>query len=314
MSPAPRDPLVIYLLTGCSATGKKDVGFAAARQLGADVVSMDSVKVFRGLEIGAARPSAEERRGIDVYLMDQVEPSDAFSAGRYLAAAASAVQEIRGKRRLPLFLGGTPLYLRALLRGLFAGPPASPEIRARLREEADSAGVEALHRRLAEIDPQAARQILPRDFKRISRALEVYALTGRPISELQRLYTHPAIDGTFRVVGLRCGPDLARQRQEARVERMLERGLVEEVRGLLARGVLQGEAAKAIGYREIAAHLRGELSLAEAREEIVRATHRLVRKQEKWFRRFPEIAWVERTEGSGNAELVAQVVRLFQGE
>ncbi len=314
MSPVPRDPLVVYLLTGCTATGKKDVGFEAARRLGADVISMDSVKVFRGLRIGAARPTAEERRGLEVYLMDQVEPTEAFSVGRYLAAAAQAVAQIRARRRLPLFLGGTPLYLRALLRGLFAGPPASPEIRARLLEEAEGAGVEALHRRLAEIDPGAAEHILPGDFKRISRALEVYALTGRPISELQRLYTHPAIEGTFRVVGLRCGGELAALRQEARVERMLELGLVEEVRDLVARGALRGEAAKAIGYREVAAHLRGEMTLAEARAEILRATRRLVRKQEKWFRRFPEITWVERTEPSETADLVAEVERLFQRE
>ncbi len=284
----------VLVLTGPTASGKKEVGLALARRIGAEVVSLDSVKVWRGLSIGAAAPTDAERGGAPIHLMGVAEPGEPFSVGRYLQKAAAVVADIRARGAVPLFLGGTPLYLNGLLRGLFEGPPADAAVRARHLQEVERAGVESLHARLASVDPLAASRILPRDLKRISRALEVFELTGEPISTLQARDTRRPIEGEFRVAGLVLDRAFLDRRIEERVDRMLARGLIEEVRELRARGVLVGEAAAAIGYREVIAHLEGMTSLVEARDAIVRNTRRLVRKQTNWFRRFPEIRWVAR--------------------
>lgn len=291
-----------FVLTGPTAAGKKEVGFRVARLLGAEVLALDSVKVYRGLTVGAARPTPEETGGVPLHLVDLAEPTESFSVGRWSQAARVAVDEIVARGRRPLFLGGTPLYLQALLRGLFPGPPADADLRERLRAEAAAHGVETLHARLSRVDPAAAARILPRDFKRLARALEVFEQTGRPISELQRDETVPPIARPFHVAALRLAPDFLARRQSARVDRMLQRGLLDEVRALSAAGRLAGEAAAAIGYREALCHLAGEASLDETRADILRATRRLTRRQGKWFRRFPEIRWIEaRPEDSPDA-------------
>lgn len=302
----------VLVLTGATGTGKKEVGLEVARRLGAEVIGLDSVKVYHGLSVGAATPSESECVGVKIHLVGVIDPRHPFSVGQYVTAAQQAVLEILERSAVPLFLGGTPLYLRALLRGLFDGPPAEPEIRQRLLLEAEQEGVETLHARLSQVDPEAASRIMPRDFKRISRALEVHEVTGRPISELQIELTRKPIAADFRVAGLLCEYGLLRRRQQERVDRMLEQGLVGEVRELHSGDRLRGEAARAIGYREIVAHLEGRLSLEEARHEIVRSTWQLTRQQRKWFRRFPEIAWVERTEKSSVDELVAEVLSVFR--
>lgn len=305
------DPILV--LTGPTAAGKKEIGLAAARRLGAEVVGLDSVKVYRGLDIGAAAPSAEERGDVPLHLVGDVDPTETFSVGRYVERAAAAVAAIRGRGRRVLFLGGTPLYLQALVRGLFPGPKADPALRERLQREQAAAGVEALHARLAGVDPVAAQRIHPHDFKRIARALEVFELTGRPIAELQAESTRPAVPGPFRLAGLTAAKPLLDRRILERVDQMLARGLLDEVRMLRERGAFGGEVAQAIGYREAAAVLDGSLSLALAREAMVRATGQLVRKQMKWFRRFPEIAWIERTQASRADELVDAVCAAFRG-
>ncbi len=301
----------VFVLTGPTAAGKKEIGLGVARRLGAEVLGLDSVKVYRGLTIGAASPSTDEVEGVRIHLVGVADPTTTFSIGRYLELARAAVDEIAARGRRALFLGGTPLYLQALLRGFFPGPPADAAVRARLVQAAHQDGVESLHARLAGVDPEAARRILPRDLKRITRALEVHELTGRPISDLQRTETRRPIDRPFTVVGLRLEPGALAQRQRERVDRMLASGLVDEVRALLAADRLHGEAAAAIGYREVIEHLRGERSLADARDAIVRSTHQLVRKQMKWFRRFPEIRWIERGPDEPVGALVERVVRAY---
>jgi tRNA dimethylallyltransferase len=275
------------------------------------VIGLDSVKVYRGLSIGAASPTEGELDGVRLHLVGVVSPSETFSTGRYLELARAAVEDVTRRGRRALVLGGTPLYLQALLRGFFPGPPADAGIRARLAREAEAQGVGTLHARLCQVDPEAGARILPRDFKRIARALEVFELTGTPISVLQREQTRRPIERPFRVVGLRMPPERLRARQRARIDRMFEQGFVEEVRALLRTGTLKGEAAAAIGYREVAEHLRGERTLAEAHAEMVRATHALVRKQMKWLRRFPEIRWVDRTGDETVEEVAGRVVLAF---
>jgi tRNA dimethylallyltransferase len=302
------DERPLLVLTGATASGKKEVGLALARILGAEVVGLDSIKLYRGFGIGGAQPDAAEAAGVPLHLLAIADPADAFSVGRYLEAAAAAVATIRDRGRVPLFLGGTPLYLRALLRGFVAAPPADPVVRAELEAIAARDGVAALHAALAGVDPDSAAWIGPRDLKRIVRALEVHRATGEPLSKLQRERTERPIAGRMHVVGLRCERELLRARQRARVDRMLERGLVAEVAALHARGALRGEAGRAIGYRELIPYLEGEIPLETAREAIVRDTHELTRKQYKWFRRFEEIRWVERDESSTTDSLVAAVL------
>ena len=303
----------VRVLTGATASGKKEVGLELARRLGAEVIGLDSVKVYRGLAVGSASSTDSELLGLRTHLLGVVDPRESFSLGQFVSGASSAVAEIESRGNLVLFLGGTQLYLRALLRGLFNAPAADPVLRERLEEEAERFGVEALHARMARVDPVAAERIHERDFKRISRALEVYELTGMPISELQRTETRRPIDREFRVVGLHCEKDLLRARQAERVDRMLAGGLVEEVRRLHDSGLLVGESGRAIGYREILAHLEGELTLEAAREGILRATWRLTAHQRKWFRQFPEIVWVERREDSSLEELVRAVSAGWSG-
>ena len=228
--------------------------------------------------------------------------------GRYIELAKQVVSDIRSRSRVPLFLGGTPLYLNALLRGFFGGPPAQPEIRARIEERARTHGVEALHAELAKVDPDSAAWIGVRDLKRIERALEVFEITGRPISALQREGTTLPITGTIRVFGLTAADDLLRERQRERVDRMIAEGLVAEVAELDRVGALRGEAARAIGYREILAHLRGEWSLEIARQEIVRNNWDLTRKQRKWLRRFDEIVWITRSRDDSTETLVERTL------
>lgn len=305
------DRLPIYVLTGPTAAGKKDVGFALARAHGLAVVGMDSVKVYRGLSIGAAAPGAEAS-GIAMHLVGVADPRDRYSVGRWLDEAAAAVDAIRAAGAAPLFLGGTPLYLQALLRGLFEGPPADPAIRERHAADALRDGVPALHERLLRIDPESATRILPTDFKRISRALEVHELSGAPISALQRSGTKPRVQGVFRVVHLTAPRPTLDRRIEERVRTMLERGLVDEVRALRDAALLHGEAATAIGYREVVARLeRPPIDLAELRAEIETHTRQLVRKQERWFRRFPEIVRIERGPGDDTASLAGRVEAAF---
>lgn len=302
---------VVLVLTGPTAAGKKEAGFAIARRLGAEILSLDSVKLRRGLDIGAAKPTAEDRGDLVIHLMDVAEPAESFSVGRYLELASGAVAAIRARGRVPMFLGGTPLYLNGLLRGLFHGPAADAAIRARHVEAAERDGVESLHARLAAVDPVAAARILPRDLKRISRALEVFELTGEPISTLQARETRRPIVGDFRVVAIDVDDALLDRRLAERVDRMLARGLVDEVRALAARGTLVGESAAAIGYREILEHLAGGMSLADARDAIVRNSRRLVRKQKNWFRRFPEIRRVRREADTTPEALVAAIEAEF---
>lgn len=298
----------VLVLTGPTAIGKKQVGFELARRIGAEIVGLDSIKVYRGLAIGSAQPDASERRDVPVHLVGIATPEEPFSVGRYIELAKQVVAEIRSRSRVPLFLGGTPLYLNAILRGFFDGPPADPEIRARIEERARAFGVESVHADLAKVDKESAAWIGVRDLKRIERALEVFEITGRPISALQREGTVLPIAGTIRVFGLTAADDLLRERQRQRVDRMIAEGLVSEVAELDRSGALKGEAARAIGYREILAHLRGEWSLDVAIQEIIRNNWDLTRKQRKWLRRFHEIAWIDRSRDDSTEMLVARIL------
>jgi tRNA dimethylallyltransferase len=295
-----------WFLTGPTAAGKTDVGIELARRLGAEIVSLDSMALYRGMDIGTAKPTAEQRAAVPHHLVDVIEPHEEYSLARYLDEAARCVAEIRGRGREVLFVGGTPLYLKGLLRGIFEGPPADRRLRRALREEAQRDGPEALHRRLARLDPEAAERLHPNDLKRIIRALEVYEKTGQPISELQRQFDTGRPAEECRVFVLDRPRAELHERINRRVEAMFAAGLVDEVRRLLAGGrgtvpfsqsenwdsPLSRTARQAVGYREAIEHLRGERGLAETVELVKRHTRQMAKRQMTWFRSLSECRFV----------------------
>jgi tRNA dimethylallyltransferase len=258
LHPFPAPPaLDCWYLTGPTAAGKTRIGVELAHRLGAEIISLDSMAVYQGMDIGTAKPSAEDRRRVAHHLLDQVPPTEDFSLSEYVDAAHAAIADIRGRGREVLFVGGTPLYLKSLLRGVYQGPPADWEFRRQIESELGSLPDEALHRRLEVIDPLLAAKLHPNDTRRIVRGLEVFRLTGQRLSHLQTQFDEvPA--GATKVFVLTWPREELHQRIEARVEQMFAAGLVDEVRGLLAQyGTLSRTAMQAVGYREVIELLGG---------------------------------------------------------
>jgi tRNA dimethylallyltransferase len=274
----------VLIVTGTTASGKGDVAASLAARLGGEILSLDSMKVYRGLDVGTSKPTEAERRGVPHHLVDVIDPRESMNLARFVDLAIAARGEIASRGRVPVAVGGTMMYLHGFLNGVFAGPPSDPDLRASLRGEAAAAGVPALHRRLAAVDPLAASRIHENDYKRIERALEVHALTGQPISLLQKESTHkPPFPAQVHVLTFRR--TVLDARIDARVVAMFEAGFVEEVKRILDGGGFGRESGEALGYREVVEHLRGERSLGETVELIQRRTRRFARRQLTWLRR-----------------------------
>ncbi len=281
-----------------------------ARRIGAEVVSLDSMKVYRRMDIGTAKPPVEVRREIHHHLIDTVEPSEEFSVARYVTLAERAIADIRSRGKPVLVVGGTPLYFKALTEGLFEGPSADPAIRKRLRDEAESVGTKTLHDRLKEVDHAAAERIHPNDLRRIVRALEVFELTGRPISELQSQWDRGRARFEAAIIGLSRERREQSRRINRRVRRMMEAGLVDEVRSLLAEPEpLSRTARRAVGYAEVIDHLEGRQSLADAVEMIKINTRQFAKAQRTWFKRFESVAWVDVFPDATAAQIADEVDR-----
>lgn len=285
----------VWVLTGATASGKSRLAMALAevRDLEMEILSMDSMAVYRRMDIGTAKPGPAERARVTHHLIDLVEPSESFDTHRYCAAAETALELVRANDRQPLFVGGTPLYLMAFLKGMLEGPAAVSQIRERLGHlEAQEPG--SLHRMLEEQDPAAADRIHKNDVKRLTRALEVLEVTGRPISEQQAHFDRQGFRIPCRIVAVRRSREELHQRVRHRTERMLARGLIDEVRQIRDDCGFSHQAASAIGYSECLRWLDGGYKdMEELRNMIRRATHRLIRRQTTWLRRIPEITWVE---------------------
>lgn len=284
------DALVLTGPTGC---GKTRLGIELAERLGAEIVSMDSMALYRGMDIGTAKPSSEERRRVPHHLIDMLDPWESASVAWWLEQTARACHDIRQRGRRVLIVGGTPFYLKALLRGLFDGPPADERLRCRLVEEAECVGRAALHARLAGVDPATAARLHPNDLRRVVRALEVRELTGRPISAWQTQWAQQSVSLHDRILCLdRPRADLY-ARIDARVRQMIDAGLVEEVRALrrLPRPISR-EAAQAVGYKEMFAHLDGRAELEETIAQIQTRSRNLAKRQLTWFRHLPECRMV----------------------
>ena len=295
-----------YFLIGATASGKTEVGVLVAEAMGAEIISLDSMAVYRGMDIGTAKPTAQERARVAFHLVDILEPTEEFSAADYVTLARQAHGAVEAGGRQALFVGGTPMYLKRLLEGVFRGPRADWEFRRALRARAQEQGTEALHRELARVDPTAAQRIHPHDLRRIERALEVQHLTGRPISELQR-ENRKALPGPRSIAGLRRSREDLYRRIDERVERMWSLGLVEEVRGLLEVG-LSRSASQALGYREVLRHLEGKLSAEEAKELTKRHTRQFAKRQLTWFRSLANVHWVSVAPEEPAADICARVV------
>ncbi len=279
--------LPVYLLTGPTGTGKSDWALHLAEEVPVEIVSVDSAQVYRGLDIGTAKPDPSVRERIAHHLVDVCDPRESYSAGRFVGEAIECITAIHARGRVPLLVGGTMLYFRALLQGLAPLPQASPELRRTLDERAARLGWPALHAELARLDPIAAQRIQPQDRQRIQRALEVCLVSGERLSELQRR-SRSALCG-MRLSVWALAPrerDWLHRRLAGRFHAMMAAGFLEEVRGLHARGDLSMHHAsmRAVGYRQLWAHLEGECGLPEAVERGIFATRQLAKRQLTWMR------------------------------
>ncbi|HEX5103487.1 MAG TPA: tRNA (adenosine(37)-N6)-dimethylallyltransferase MiaA [Pirellulaceae bacterium] len=321
-----------WYLTGPTASGKTKVGIELALRLNAEIVSLDSMTVYQGMNIGTAKPSAEDRFRVPHHLLDLVPPSDDFSLSDYIDAAHAKIVEIRGRGKEVLFVGGTPLYLKSLLRGVYQGPPADWEFRAAIERELQSLPLEALHERLQVIDPLLAAKLHPNDKRRIIRGLEVFKLTGQRLSHLQTQFDEGRPAAQAKVFVLSWPRDQLHRRIDARALQMFAAGLVEEVCGLLATyGALSRTALQAVGYREVIEYLRGQgtgdsgpgsgvrsqesehRGLSDSPSLLTRVktrTHQFARRQETWFRSLSECTPVAMHELQVPAAVAERIIAL----
>jgi len=302
MSASADTPLLA--IVGPTASGKSALGICLARQLGGEVVACDSTQLYRGFDIGTAKPSEEERSGVAHHLIDVLDPREAATAGSYRERAEAVLADLRARRRLPIFTVGTGLYLRALLEGLADVPLRSQELRERLWASAESHGAGYLHRILKRMDPASAEKIASGDEQKLVRAIEVCLLAKKPLSEVHRSGRNPLRGWRILKIGLSPDREALYERIRARTDAMLAAGWIDEVRSLMASGL--PEEAKPfdfIGYRELRAVLRGQMQLEEARAAIQQATRSYAKRQLTWFRREPQVLWLT---GFGNDPQIQQ--------
>src|SRR6266478_4704866 len=286
-------PLGVAVL-GPTATGKSALALAIAERFGGEIVNCDSTAVYRGFDIGTDKIAAADRRGIPHHLIDIADPTEEYTAAEFARDAAAVIRDVHARGRLPILAGGTGFYFRALTRGLFPGPGRDAALRRRLESIAERRGVTFLHRLLRKVDPGPARRIQPRDLKRLVRALEVFFLTGRPLTAHFADTASPIADLEVLAVGLRLPAARISERVTRRVDQQFARGLLDEIRTLLARGI--PEDARPFGglvYRQALEHLHGVRDEASTRALIAQENRRYARRQLIWFRKEPNLQWFD---------------------
>ncbi len=284
----------LLIICGPTASGKSDLALRLAHELDAEIVNADSMQVYRGLDIGTAKPTLEQRAEIPHHLIDVVAPDESFSAADFAGAADAAIREITARGKRVIVAGGTGLYIRALLKGLVDSPGGGGEIRAALQEEAARIGNLAMLEKLRKVDPELAAGLHPNNLVRIIRALEVLQLTGIPLSRYQKEHAFSERRYDSLQIGIQIERAELYRRIDKRVDRMLSDGLLEEVSGLLAAGFKRElKSMRSIGYKESAAYLQGELSLEETATLIKRDTRHYAKRQLTWFKADPDILWFE---------------------
>ncbi len=308
------------MILGVTGSGKGRLAFDLAKDLGAEIISIDSMKVYRRMDIGTAKPPKEAQAQVKYHLIDIVEPSDSFSVRSFLDHALEAIRQIERRNKPVVAVGGTALYIKALLYGLFEGPGTDQQIRAELRARAESQGLEQLYRQLTRVDPESAARIHQNDARRIIRALEVYELTGKPISSFQRQWDVRATSHERRataddwtIIGVRREKAEENKRINARVKKMIAAGLVDEVKSLLEEEKpLSQQARCAIGYAEIIDHLSGKTSLEDAIELIKKNTRRLAKSQRTWFKTFRNVHWLDIAPDEPDGEVFQHAKKLIR--
>ncbi|MDF9406820.1 MAG: tRNA dimethylallyltransferase [Pelotomaculum sp. PtaB.Bin013] len=305
----------LLVIAGPTATGKSEVAVHVAGAIGGEIVSADSMLVYRQMDIGTAKPTKEVMRGVPHHLINIVDPDQDYSVAIYQERAREVIADIQARGRLPVLTGGTGLYIRSVIDHYdFTGACRDESLRAKLLSEAQNNGCESLHLRLAEVDRQSAAKLHPRDVRRVIRALEVYYLTGKPLSSYWKMEkcAEPLYNLVF--IGLTMARGELYRRIEQRVEAMIGAGLVDEVRGLLNAGYSPGlTSMQGLGYKEIVAHLAGELSLPEAVELLKRNTRRFAKRQLTWFRRDGRIKWLAVDPPMGLQSAVQEIIRNIEG-
>jgi len=300
----------IILLLGTTASGKSAAAMELAPRIDAEIVSVDSMQVYRHMDIGTAKPTITDRAAVPHHLIDIVDPSESMSVARFVGFADAAISDIRARGKRALIVGGTPLYLMGLMYGLFDGPSADPALRDELRARADREGIAALHAELRTVDPTAADRIHLNDYKRIERAIEVFRLTGLPLSQQQVQWSDGKLRYPAAIVGIARDKEDASKRINVRVRQMIDDGLVEEVERLKQDFDLSEQARQALGYAEILRYLGGELPLSETIEEIKIHTRQFAKHQRTWYRKFPQTQWIEILEGELNPLALTHLERL----
>ena len=303
----------LVAVVGATATGKSRLGLALAEAVNGEVISCDSTAVYRGLDIGTDKLPIAEQRGVPHHLVDVADPAEVYSAARYAADAAETARDICDRGRVPILVGGTGFYYRAFVRGLFPGPARDDRLRARLDRVAGRRGVDALYRWLARVDEPSARRIQPRDRKRLVRALEVYLLTGRPLTDHFQATAPPIPDLEVLTFGLETSRAEAAARIARRVDEQFARGVVDEVRRLIASGVPPtAHAFSGLVYRQVIELLHGVRADAETRALIVRENLRYTRRQVTWFRKEPGVRWLDGTDlSAADAPAIAAARRFL---
>ncbi|GMG85882.1 tRNA (adenosine(37)-N6)-dimethylallyltransferase MiaA [Biformimicrobium ophioploci] len=310
MAPKPK---AIFLM-GPTASGKTDLAMALYDALPVELISVDSALVYRGLDIGSAKPTAGELARYPHRLIDICDPSESYSAGQFRRDAIAAMHEITGAGRIPLLVGGTMLYFRALLEGMTELPQGDPAIRAELEARAEREGWPALHAELAKVDPESAARLHPNHSARIERALEVYLISGKPMTEWRAEQASAGIGDDYQLVQIAMAPHdraLLHQRIALRFEKMIAAGFLDEVRGLMARGDLHGDlpAIRSVGYRQAWQYLQGEFPLQELVPRAEAATRQLAKRQLTWLRGWPELHWIDSQEKSGAPRKTGEMLR-----
>lgn len=313
MSGEVKIPRVIAIV-GCTASGKSALALELCRRYNGELVSMDSMQIYRGMDVGTAKPTKEEQVEVAHHMIDVVEPDESYSSGAYVEAATKVIGEISARGKLPVLCGGTGLYLDGLLRGGYGENYADPAVRAELERFADERGVMALHQRLAEVDPESAAATHPNNVKRVIRALEMYLISGKTKTELDKLSqsSEPQLDAL--VFGIRYNDrEVLYDRINRRVDQMLGAGLIEETERLWKAGVFKvnATAAGAIGYKEILPYLQGHISLEAATEELKIATRRYAKRQMTWFYAKSYVTWID-ADPEGRMRTFEEIVNICE--
>jgi tRNA dimethylallyltransferase len=300
----------ILIILGPTASGKTKVSLEIADILKGEIISADSRQIYRFMDIGTAKPGLEQRKRILHHLINIVNPDEYFSAADYSNGARAAIKNTLERGKEPIIVGGSGLYLRALFKGIFRGPGKNEELRSKLKQRAEEFGIESLYKELEQKDTEAARKIGPHNLVRIIRALEVYELTGKKISDLQKKGEYPPEEYDFVKIGLELDRERLYQRIEQRVEQMINDGLVDEVKGLKEKGYDPRFAPlKTFGYKEIFQYLDGKMSLEQAKENIKLETRHYAKRQITWFKKEEGILWLD----AEKENLRDEILRIFKG-